>query len=245
MCIRDRVWKRSFSVTVPPRTPGTRAHATTTSRCTSNPATRSWICSTAPPSAGPTTTCRGGTWVVDRIWGSCSQRQFQVPRTLRQTCFGLKVFQDRDGDRARQAAPSFHLSGWPAGSCSLVPLAGAGRQVGDGDRQCGVGGEGGEFDLPGPDPGSVGATTVGADQQPAGARVAGASDAVPPGAQGRNRDLGRVVVGPDADPAGARGHVIDAVGDGLAELLIGEDVHGFPDKELGKAIPSGIYDVSA
>src|SRR5674476_863742 len=104
----------------------------------------------------------------------------------------------------------------------LVPLAGAGRKVGDGDRQCGVGGEGGEFDLPGPDPGSVGATTVGADQQPAGARVAGASDGFPPGAQGRNRERGGVVVGPDADPAGVGGHVIDAVGDGLAELLIRE-----------------------
>jgi hypothetical protein len=104
----------------------------------------------------------------------------------------------------------------------LVPLARAGRQVGDGHPQACVGGEGGEFDLPGPDPGSVGATTVGADQQPAGARVAGAPDGFPPGAQGRDRERGRVVVGPDADPSGVSRHVINAVGDGLAELLIRE-----------------------
>ena len=42
--------------------------------------------------------------VVNRIWGSCSQRQSQVPRVLHQTCCGLSALQYRDGDRARRAA---------------------------------------------------------------------------------------------------------------------------------------------
>jgi hypothetical protein len=89
--------------------------------------------------------------------------------------------------------------------------------VGDGHPQAGVGGEGCELDLPGPDPGSVGPAAAGADQEPLRGRVADAADGVPPGAQGGDSKRGRVVVGPDADPSGARGHVIDAVRDRLAE----------------------------
>ena len=42
----------------------------------------------------------------------------------------------------------------------------------DGDRQAGLGGEHGEFDLPGADSVAVGAAAVGADQEPAGVGVA-------------------------------------------------------------------------
>ena len=38
---------------------------------------------------------------VNRIWGSCSQRQSQVPRALRQTRCGLSALQYLHGDRAR------------------------------------------------------------------------------------------------------------------------------------------------
>ena len=41
---------------------------------------------------------------VNRIWGSCSQRQSQAPRALRHTCYGLSALHYRDGDRARQAS---------------------------------------------------------------------------------------------------------------------------------------------
>jgi hypothetical protein len=54
----------------------------------------------------------------------------------------------------------------------LLPLAGPGREVADGDRQAGLGGEFGELDLPDPDPVSGGPAAVGADQQPVGGRVA-------------------------------------------------------------------------
>ncbi len=66
----------------------------------------------------------------------------------------------------------------------------------DGDLEAGVGGERGEFDLPGADPGPVGATAVGADQQPVGAGVAGTPDGVPPAAQRRDGERRGVVVAP-------------------------------------------------
>ena len=42
----------------------------------------------------------------------------------------------------------------------LVPFAGSRWEVADGDRQAGLGGEAGEFNLPSPDPVAVGAATV-------------------------------------------------------------------------------------
>src|ERR1035437_4372250 len=124
---------------------------------------------------------------------------------------------------------------WENSRCSILfHLLVPGREMGDGHPQAGFGGERGELDLPGPDPGSVGPAAVGADQEPLRGRVAGAADGVPPGAQGGDGERGRVVVGPDADPAGVGGHVIDAVGDRLTELLVGEvvdvDLLGLPGR---------------
>src|SRR5664280_1189146 len=145
--------------------------------------------------------------------------------------------------------PHFIYPGWPPRSCQLVPLAGAGRTVGDGHRQVGVGGAGCELDLPGPDPGPAGPAAVGADQEPLRAWVADAADGLPPGAQGRDGERGGVVVGPDADPAGARGHVIDAVGDRFAELLVGEvvdvDLFGGPGRlVLPAAVLEGPHELA-
>jgi hypothetical protein len=54
---------------------------------------------------------------------SCSQRQSQVPRTLHQTCFGLRALQDRDGDRARRATSSISsFRGGPKGHADLFHL---------------------------------------------------------------------------------------------------------------------------
>ena len=55
----------------------------------------------------------------------------------------------------------------------LVPFAGSGWEVADGDLQSGLGGQGGEFGLPQAGAVSVGAAAVGGDQQPA--RVGGAT----------------------------------------------------------------------
>ena len=54
----------------------------------------------------------------------------------------------------------------------LVPLAGARREVADGDRQPGPGGQGGQLGLPQPGAVAVGAAAVRGDQQPPGLRVA-------------------------------------------------------------------------
>jgi hypothetical protein len=58
-------------------------------------------------------------------------------------------------------------------------------------------GQCGEFGLPQPGAVAVGATTVGADQQPGGVRVQGLSDLPPPRGDGVDRERGGVVVGAD------------------------------------------------
>ena len=58
----------------------------------------------------------------------------------------------------------------------LVPLAGAGREVADGDGQPGLGGEGGQSASTAGAV-AVGAARVGGDQQPVGVRVAAAPTA--------------------------------------------------------------------
>ena len=111
----------------------------------------------------------------------------------------------------------------------LVPFAGSWREVAHGDGQSGLGGEFGEFDFPGPDPVAVGSAAVGADQQPVGVGVAVLADGFPPAAQCRDGERGGVVVDTDRDPAGVGRDVVDAIGDGLAQVLVGEvvDVDAF------------------
>jgi len=102
-------------------------------------------------SLGPMRQPAGEDLDVNRIWGSCSQRQSQVPRALRHTCCGLSALQYRDGDRARRAAVSisslqggrqamptrstclFHLlvpgGRWQTLMCRPVPAASAASSV--------------------------------------------------------------------------------------------------------------------
>ena len=61
-----------------------------------------------------------------------------------------------------------------------VPFRRAGRVVADGDPQAGLGGQAGQFDLPGPDPVAVGAAGIGGDQQPVGVGEAVPAHLVPP-----------------------------------------------------------------
>ena len=93
------------------------------------------------------------------------------------------------------------------------------------DLQPGLGGELGQLGLPQSGPVAVGAAAVGADQQPSRVRVGVLADGVPPAADGLNGELRGVVVGAHVDPAGVGRHVVDAVRDGLAEVLVGEVVH--------------------
>jgi hypothetical protein len=107
----------------------------------------------------------------------------------------------------RLTATSWLVSGWPRqfieiwlnSRCSIsiaVPLGGARREVADGDRQPGLGCQVGQFTFPQPQPVSVGAATVGGDQQPVGSGVGEAPDLVPPAADRLDRELAGVVVGP-------------------------------------------------
>src|SRR6266542_2802744 len=104
------VLNRSLSATTPPRGPSSRAHAATLSRCTSNPATRSYSTSMAPPPRAGTQRPAGEDLVGNRIWGSCSQRQSQVPRVLRQTHCGLRCARIETTTAPGRSPSAFHLS---------------------------------------------------------------------------------------------------------------------------------------
>src|SRR5215207_80637 len=113
------VAKRSLSSRAPPRGPGTRAHAATLSRCTSNAATRSRICSNLgslpdgdgqPAGEGP---------APYRIWGSCSQRHSTVPRVPTPDLLRAPTRHYRDGDRARRATSISSRLGDPQGHADL------------------------------------------------------------------------------------------------------------------------------
>jgi len=86
------------------------------------------------------------------------------------------------------------------------------------DGQAGLGGERGQLGLPGAAPVSVGATTVGGDQQPVGVRVVDAAAGVPPGPHRVHRERGGLVVDAHRHPSGVGAQVVDAVGDRLARL---------------------------
>ena len=86
----------------------------------------------------------------------------------------------------------------------LVPLAGAGREVADGDLQPGLLRQDGEPGLPGPVPVAVGTAGVAGDQQPGGAGVGVLPGQVPPAADRLHRQRGGVPVGADVHEPGVR-----------------------------------------
>jgi len=94
----------------------------------------------------------------------------------------------------------------------LVPLAGARRQVVDGDLKAKLVGQALQLALPQPHPRAVAATAVGGDDQPCGAGVARPAHVLPPAAYGLHRERRRVVVHSHADPACVGGQVIDTIG---------------------------------
>src|SRR5215207_1861072 len=166
------VLNRSFSVTAPPRGPGSRTHAATLSRCTSSPATRSYSSSMAPPlSRVVAATRRGGPGNQPNLGfvlaATIPGPAGPAPDLLRAQAAPVSRRRPRPADRRQH----FIAPGWPAGSCRLVPLRGARREVAHRGRQACLGGQRRQFAFPDPVAVAVGATRVGGDQQPGGLGV--------------------------------------------------------------------------
>src|SRR6476620_6875104 len=104
----------------------------------------------------------------------------------------------------------------------LVPLVGAGRQVANRYGKLELVGQFLKLDFPKTHTISVAAATVGGNHQPCGLGVALPSHRPPPSADRIDGKAGGVVIGTDADPSDIVGDVIDAVGNGTAQLGIDE-----------------------
>lgn len=100
----------------------------------------------------------------------------------------------------------------------LVPFAGAGCVVADGDVESGGRGEAGEFVFPEPGAVSVGAAAVGGDEESLCVGVFLLSHLFPPLFDRRDREHGGVVVDADRDPGAVVGDVVHAVGDNAVKL---------------------------
>src|SRR5712672_878527 len=101
----------------------------------------------------------------------------------------------------------------------LVPLAGAGREMADGDVEPDLVGQLLELPLPQTHARPIAAAAIGGNLKPLGPRIAGAAELAPPAANGVDGEGGGVVIGADVDPSGVARQIIDAVGDRAAQLL--------------------------
>ncbi len=109
-----------------------------------------------------------------------------------------------------------------------VPFAGAGRMVGDRDRQPGLIGETLQFTFPQANARAIAAAAIRGDQQPGGGGVAVAAETAPPTSDALDREGRGIVVDPDINPARVRRDVIDPVGRYLAQFGDLEVVHPHP-----------------
>ena len=100
----------------------------------------------------------------------------------------------------------------------LVPLAGAGRQMTDGDGHAEFVGQRLQFALPQPHASAIAAATISSDQQAAGFGITRPPHGLPPAPDGVDREARGVVVDADTDPAGIAGDVVDAIRHGAAEF---------------------------
>src|ERR1700739_748065 len=96
----------------------------------------------------------------------------------------------------------------------LVPLAGAGRQVANRDRQLELVRQFLKLDLPQAQTIAVAAAAVGGDHQALACRMTLLPHRPPPSADRIDREAGGVVVRADADPADIVGDIVHAVGHG-------------------------------
>src|SRR5206468_10430281 len=113
----------------------------------------------------------------------------------------------------------------PEAVLDLVPLAGAGWEVADRDRKAGLIGELLQLQLPELEAVAVAAAAVGGDLEGGRVRVASRAELLPPAADRGDREGGGLVGDADVDEALVGADVVDAEGDRLAELLVGEVVH--------------------
>ena len=93
-----------------------------------------------------------------------------------------------------------------------VPLAGTGRQVGDGYDEAGLVGKALEFAFPEADAGAVAAAAVGRDGEALSLGIARIAEPLPPAADALDRKCGGIGIDSDVDPALVGGNVVDAVG---------------------------------
>lgn len=110
----------------------------------------------------------------------------------------------------------------------LVPLAGARREVQDGDRESGSVGETLELPLPEPDSWSVAAAGVGRDEELVDVRITGVSHVAPPTADGVDGEAGGVMRDAHADPALVACEIVNPVGDRFAQFRNQEVVYSDP-----------------
>ena len=73
-------------------------------------------------------------------------------------------------------------------------------------------------------PATVAAAAAAEDQELGGLGITRLTEALPPAFDGGGGEFGGVVVDPDAHPTFVGGQILDAVGDGLAQLFIHEVV---------------------
>ena len=106
----------------------------------------------------------------------------------------------------------------------LVPLAGAGWVVADGDRKRDLITQLLQTNLPCPESRTIAATIVRADQKALRSRIRGASIHFPPAADALDRELGRVVADANIDDRAITAEVVRPVRDPLAFAQVGEVV---------------------
>ena len=101
-----------------------------------------------------------------------------------------------------------------------VPLAGTGRQVGDGYDEAGLVGKALEFAFPEADAGTVATAAVGRDGEALSLGIARIAEPLPPAADALDRKCGGIGIDSDVDPTLVGGNVVDAVGATLPDPLI-------------------------
>lgn len=126
-----------------------------------------------------------------------------------------------------------------------VPLAGAGRVMGNADCQTGLVGELLQLDLPEAQAGAVAAAAVGGDEQPPGAGMTLAAHAMPPAADAFDGEGGSVVIEADAGPSFVGGDIVDPVRNRLAVGWDHEVVHAhFIGLALGSQLTADVPEVA-
>src|SRR5215470_17627441 len=127
----------------------------------------------------------------------------------------------------------------------LVPLARARWQVTDRDGQTDFASELAQFIFPQAHPITVAAASVSADQQPICLRVGEDSVALPPATLALDCEGGGLMVLADVNPADIALDVVDAVGDGLAQLREKEVMDPDLDRTpLGFPFPAHVLELA-